>query len=45
MRRDLRECRCAHISLMLAVEDAKEAAAWYKRALGATQLWSLGGRP
>src|SRR5215467_901588 len=31
-----------HISLMLAVEDAPEAADWYKRALGATELWSLG---
>jgi uncharacterized glyoxalase superfamily protein PhnB len=31
-----------HISLMLAVEDATEAAAWYKRALGANELWSLG---
>jgi uncharacterized glyoxalase superfamily protein PhnB len=31
-----------HISLMLAVEDAGEAAAWYKTALGATELWSLG---
>jgi PhnB protein len=30
------------ISLMLAVEDAGEAAAWYEQALGATQLWSLG---
>jgi PhnB protein len=30
------------ISLMLAVEDAPEAAAWYARALGATELWSLG---
>ena len=30
------------ISLMLAVEDAGTAAAWYKRALGATELWSLG---
>jgi uncharacterized glyoxalase superfamily protein PhnB len=30
------------LSLMLAVEDAGEAAAWYKRALGATELWSLG---
>jgi PhnB protein len=30
------------ISLMLAVENAAEAAAWYERALGATQLWSLG---
>lgn len=31
-----------HISLMLAVEDATEAADWYKLALGATELWSLG---
>jgi PhnB protein len=30
------------ISLMLAVEDAQAAAAWYRRALGATALWSLG---
>ncbi len=30
------------ISLMLAVEDATTAADWYKRALGATELWSLG---
>jgi uncharacterized glyoxalase superfamily protein PhnB len=30
------------ISLMLAVADAPTAVAWYKRALGATQLWSLG---
>jgi PhnB protein len=31
-----------HISLMLAVDDATEAAAWYERALGASELWSLG---
>jgi uncharacterized glyoxalase superfamily protein PhnB len=30
------------ISLMLAVPDAAEATAWYKRALGATELWNLG---
>jgi PhnB protein len=30
------------ISLMLAVPDAPTAADWYKRALGATELWSLG---
>lgn len=30
------------ISLMLAVEDAAEALAWYKKALGATELWNLG---
>ena len=27
---------------MLAVPDAPAAAEWYKRALGATELWSLG---
>lgn len=30
------------ISVMLAVDNASEAAAWYKQALGATELWSLG---
>ena len=30
------------ISLMLAVPDAREAFAWYARALGAAELWSLG---
>jgi uncharacterized glyoxalase superfamily protein PhnB len=30
------------ISLMLAVPDAGAAADWYRRALGATELWSLG---
>jgi uncharacterized glyoxalase superfamily protein PhnB len=28
---------------MLAVTDARAAVAWYKRALGATELWNLGG--
>jgi hypothetical protein len=32
-----------HISLMMAVEDAPAASAWYQRALGASELWSLGG--
>ena len=27
---------------MLGVDDAASAAAWYHRALGATELWSLG---
>jgi len=31
------------ISLMLAVPDATAAAQWYARALGATELWNLGG--
>lgn len=30
------------ISLMLAVPDAPVAVEWYKQALGATELWSLG---
>jgi PhnB protein len=30
------------ISLMLAVPSAPAAADWYKRALGASELWSLG---
>lgn len=30
------------ISVMLAVEDTPQAVEWYKRALGATVLWSLG---
>jgi PhnB protein len=31
-----------NISLMLAVDDAPQAAEWYRRALGAAELWSLG---
>src|SRR6187551_889192 len=30
------------ITVMLAVEDAQAALAWYQRALGATLLWDLG---
>jgi len=30
------------ISLMLAVKDATAAAVWYKKALGASELWNLG---
>src|SRR5262245_15499623 len=30
------------ISLMVAVPDARTATDWYKRALGATELWNLG---
>jgi PhnB protein len=30
------------ISLMLAVPDASSASAWYRKALGATELWNLG---
>jgi PhnB protein len=31
------------ISVMLIVADADAALAWYKDALGATELWNLGG--
>jgi PhnB protein len=30
------------ISVMLAVPDAAAAVGWYKKALGATELWNLG---
>jgi len=30
------------ISLMVAVPDARLAVDWYRRALGATELWNLG---
>ena len=30
------------ISVMLAVPDAPQALEWYKRALGATELWNFG---
>ena len=33
----------AVISVMLIVPDAEAAVAWYKGALGATELWNLGG--
>ena len=36
------EKRPAVISIMVAVNDAPEAVAWYKRALGAVELWSVG---
>lgn len=31
------------ISVMLAVPDTSAAARWYAHALGATELWNLGG--
>ncbi|MBM7864173.1 VOC family protein [Lentzea nigeriaca] len=33
----------AVISVMLIVPDADAAVAWYQAALGATELWNLGG--
>ena len=35
--------RSTSISVMLIVPDAEVALAWYKDALGATELWNLGG--
>jgi len=35
--------RSTAISVMLIVSDAEAAVAWYKHALGATELWNLGG--
>lgn len=31
------------LSVMLAVSDTPAAVAWYKKALGAVELWNLGG--
>ena len=31
------------ISVMLIVPDAESAVAWYRNALGAAELWNLGG--
>jgi PhnB protein len=31
------------ISVMLAVPDATAAARWYAQAIGATEMWNLGG--
>jgi PhnB protein len=33
----------AHLSLMLIVPEAEAAISWYRTALGATELWNLGG--
>jgi len=38
-----RESADAHLSLMLIVPDADAAITWYRTALGATELWNLGG--
>ena len=35
--------RPTSISVMLIVSDADAAVAWYRDALGATELWNLGG--
>jgi uncharacterized glyoxalase superfamily protein PhnB len=35
--------RSTAISVMLIVPDAEVAVAWYRDALGATELWNLGG--
>lgn len=38
----MRQSDSIAISVMLAVVDAPAAVAWYKHALGATELWNLG---
>lgn len=35
--------RVIAISVMLIVPDATAAVAWYRKALGAVELWNLGG--
>jgi PhnB protein len=42
MRPTAEEASGPVISLMLAVPDAPTAVDWYKKALGATELWNLG---
>jgi PhnB protein len=37
------ENKCLTLSVMLAVCDVPTAVEWYRRALGAVVLWSLGG--
>jgi PhnB protein len=41
-RKRPRTANALSISVMLAVPDASAAADWYKRALGAAELWNLG---
>jgi PhnB protein len=41
--REARREQSTLISVMLIVSDAEAAVAWYKDALGATELWNLGG--
>jgi len=41
--REPRQEQSTSISVMLIVADADRAVAWYKEALGATELWNLGG--
>jgi PhnB protein len=38
-----RQEQSTSISVMLIVPDAEAAVAWYKDALGASELWNLGG--
>lgn len=41
-QKDMNSSNNAIISTMLAVPDAAAAAAWYRDALGADELWNLG---
>ena len=40
---ELRQEQSTSISVMLIVSDVDAAVAWYKDALGARELWNLGG--
>jgi PhnB protein len=37
------ENKCLVLSVMLAVSDVPTAVEWYRRALGAVELWRMGG--
>ena len=41
--REPQQRQSTSISVMLIVPDADAAVAWYKDALGAAELWNLGG--
>jgi uncharacterized glyoxalase superfamily protein PhnB len=41
--REPRQEKSTSISVMLIVSDAERAVAWYRDALGAAELWNLGG--
>jgi PhnB protein len=43
MEESVEPTRGPQISVMLIVADAEAAVAWYKEALGAAELWNLGG--
>lgn len=42
MNDDVKFSNAPVLSVMLAVSNAQEAADWYKKAIGATELWNFG---